>query len=507
MSRSGPDRRDERVAALDRRILSLAVPAFGALAAEPLYRLVDTAIVGRIGTDELGGVAIAVAVLSLVVGGSNFLAYGTTQRVANRLGAGDATGAADVGVQATWLAIVIGLTAVPVLVVSARPLASLIGADGEVLEFAVTYLRISAIGVPFTLVALASEGTQRGASDYRSPLVVLVAANIVNAVVEIVLVFGLDLGVAGSAWSTVVAQVLAGTALWVRTRSITATASSARPRWSQMRPLVAAGRHLLLRVGAMLAVFTGATSIAARIDPPTLAAHEIALTVFLFLALTLDALAVPAQTLVAEELGRSGIGAGTVNRRVVRSSTRVGIVLAVVLAAASPLVSRVFTTDPAVISRATVALVLLAIVLVPGSIAFATDGSLIGAGDYRFLGRAAGGLPRRGRPDRGGRGAVTVVGDRRHLARPAHVDDAARRGEHPAGLDGAPRETRLIALHRVGEGSSTHGQHPRTAPTERRTTQMNRTNETNHVRHEESLAATDVIDAASPSAPAAGSER
>ena len=374
---------------VDRRIVSLAIPAFGALAAEPLYRIVDTAIVGRLGTEQLGGVAVAVSVLSLVVGGSNFLAYGTTQRVANRLGAGDRPGAADVGVQAIWLAVLIGLVAVPVLVLAARPLAALIGADGEVADFAVTYLRISAIGVPFTLVALASEGTQRGASDYRSPLVVLVVANVVNAVVEVVLVFGFDLGVAGSAWSTVLSQALAGTALWRKARPYTAGASTLRPRWAEMRPLVVAGRHLLLRVGAMLGVFTGATAIAARVDRPTLAAHEVALSVFFFLALTLDALAVPAQTLVAEELGRSGIGAGEVNARVVRLSIRVGVVLALGLGLASPLVGRIFTSDPAVIERATVALVLLAAIMIPGSIAFATDGSLIGAGDYRFLGRAA----------------------------------------------------------------------------------------------------------------------
>lgn len=377
------------VNAVDRRILRLAVPAFGALAAEPLYRLVDTAIVGRIGTEELGGVAVAVAILSLVIGGSNFLAYGTTQRVANRLGSADRAGAADVGVQAVWLAAMIGLAAAPLLALVADPLARLLGASDDVLPFAVTYLRISSIGVPFVLVGLAAQGTQRGASDYRSPLLVLVASNVVNAAVEIVLVFGFDLGVAGAAWSTVVAQVLAGVALYVLSRSHLRSATSLRPLWSEMGPLLSAGRHLLLRVGAMLAVFTGATSLAARIDAPTLAAHSIAITMFLFLALTLDALAVPAQTLVAEELGRGGDGAAEVNRRAVRLSLIIGVSLAVALAVTAPLIARIFTDDGDVISRATVGLWFLAAVLIPGSLAFATDGSLIGAGDYAFLGRAA----------------------------------------------------------------------------------------------------------------------
>ncbi len=375
--------------AVDRRILALAVPAFGALAAEPLYRLVDTAIVGRLGKEELGGVAVAVSILSLVIAGSNFLAYGTTQRVANRLGSSDTSGAANVGVQATWLAGMIGIVAAPLLILLADPFADLIGASDDVLPFAVTYLRISAIGVPFVLVGLAAQGTQRGASDYRSPLIVLVASNIVNAAVEVVLVFGFDLGVAGAAWSTVVAQVLAGAALLALARPHLRPASSPRPTWSEMRPLLSAGRHLLLRVGAMLVVFTGATSLAARVDDATLAAHSIAVTMFLFLALTLDALAVPAQTLVAEELGRGGTGAAEVNRRAVRMSLIIGVGLAVVLAASAPLIARIFTDEGDVISRATAALWFLAAVLIPGSLAFATDGSLIGAGDYAFLGRAA----------------------------------------------------------------------------------------------------------------------
>ena len=374
---------------VDRRLVRLALPAFGALAAEPLFRLVDTAIVGRLGTAQLGGVAIAGSILSLVIAGSNFLAYGTTQRVAHRLGAGDRTGAADVGVQALWVAAAIGIVAAPILAILARPFCLAIGASADVVDYAVTYLRISALGVPFVVIGLAAQGAQRGASDYRSPLVVLLASNVANAVIEVILVFGFDFGVAGAAWSTVVAQAAAGVALVALSRPHVAAARGRRPLASEIRPLITAGKHLMLRVGAMLAVFTGATSLAARIDDPTLAAHSIVMTVLLFLTLSLDALAVPTQTLVAEEIGRSGTGAALVAERAVRLSLFAGIGLAVVVAALSPLISRFFSDDPAVVDRATIGLVLLALTLVPGSLAFATDGSLIGAGDYRFLGVAA----------------------------------------------------------------------------------------------------------------------
>jgi putative MATE family efflux protein len=373
----------------DRRIVGLAIPALGTLAAEPLYRIVDTAIVGRLSTDQLAGLAIAVTVLALVVAGSNFLTYGTTQRVANRLGSARPDQAADVGVQAMWLAGFVSVVAVPARVVGARPLASALGADGAVLEFAVEYLRIAAIGVPFVLIALAAQGVQRGASDYRTPLVILVAANVANLLIELVLVFGFDLGIAGAAWSTAIAQAGAGVAFLVVVRRRLAPARQRRPNWSEMAPLLTAGRHLLLRVGSMLAVFTGATAIAARIDDVTLAAHQIAMTMFLFLALVLDALAIPAQTLIAEELGHGGTGAAAIARRVVRLSVVAATAIAIVVAATSSLLPRVFTDDPAVASRATSALLLLAVLVLPGAVAFAVDGVLIGAGDYRFLGVAA----------------------------------------------------------------------------------------------------------------------
>jgi putative MATE family efflux protein len=378
---------------VDRRIIRLGIPALGTLAAEPLYRIVDTAIVGRLGTDQLAGLAIAVTILALVVAGSNFLTYGTTERVAKRLGAGRDADAADVGVQAMWLAGFVAVVAVPLLVFGARPVADALGADGDVLEFAVQYLRIAAVGVPFVLIALAAQGVQRGASDYRTPLVILVASNVANLVIEVVLVFGFDLGIAGAAWSTAIAQAGAGIAFLVVIRHRLALARHRWPLWVEMAPLLTAGRHLLLRVGSMLAVFTGATAIAARVDDATLAAHQIAMTMFLFLALVLDALAIPAQTLVAEELGRRRDDAGNnaleIARRVVRLSMIAAGAIAVVIALTSPVLPHVFSDDPAVVSRATSALLLLALLLLPGAIAFADDGVLIGAGDYRFLGVAA----------------------------------------------------------------------------------------------------------------------
>ena len=376
--------------ALNRRIISLAVPALGSLAVEPVYVLVDTAIVGRLGTEQLAGLAIAATVLSFVFAGANFLTYGTTERVARRLGAGDATGAGNVGVQSLWLGVLCGVPLAVVLAVFAGPLARLLGAGDEVLEHATTYLSWSAIGVPFFLVTLAAQGVFRGEADYITPLWILLGANVANLLIELVLVFGLDMGVAGSALSTVIAQMGAALLfLWFLRHRVQAAAVR-RPSRGGMAPLMSAGKHLLLRVGSMLAVFAGATTIAARIDDETLAAHQIVNSMFIFLALVLDAFAVPAHTLVAEEEGRGDMaGARFVARRSVTLSMIVGVGLGVLIAALSPLIPRIFSDDADVTGTATVGLLWLAVMMIPGAVAFAHDGILIGAGDYRFLGLAA----------------------------------------------------------------------------------------------------------------------
>jgi len=375
---------------VDRRILALALPALGALAVEPIYVIVDTAIVGRLGTPHLAGLAVAAAVLSFVFASANFLTYGTTQQSAGLIGAGDSVGAAEVGVQALWVAVLVGTPVAMLLVAFAEPLCQLLGADTASIVHAVSYLRWSAIGVPFFFVTLAAQGFLRGASDYLTPLWILVAANVANLGLELLLVYGFDLGVAGSAIGTVIAQIGAAMAFLWRVRPRLAIAVVRRPQRERIATLMTAGRHLLLRVGSMLVVFAGATAIAARISAATLAAHQIGYVIFFFTALVLDALAVPAQTIVAEDLGaQQRTSAAVVARRAVRLSIIVGLGMAVLMAIAAPMIPHLFSNDPDVISEARIALWFLAAMLVPGAIAFAHDGVLIGAGDYRFLGRAA----------------------------------------------------------------------------------------------------------------------
>jgi putative MATE family efflux protein len=339
----------------------------------------------------LAGLALAASVLLLVTAGCNFLAYATTQRLAHHRGGGHDSKAAAVGVQALWLCALLGVPIAAAVAACAEPLAWLLGGRGDVLDVATTYLRISAVGIPFVLVALAGQGVLRGMEDLRTPLVIVVIANVVNLVLEVVAVYLLDLGIAGSAWSTVAVQILAAGAFGLAVRPHLAAAESRRPDREELAPFLTAGRHLAMRVAAVLLVITGTTFVAARIDDATLAAHQIAATMFSLLALMTDAFAIPAQTLVAAALGAGDAdGATAIGRRVLRLAVIAATALGVLLAIAAWPLAHIFTSDPAVVSRATVALVLLALAQPAAGVAMSLDGVLIGAADYRFLGAAAG---------------------------------------------------------------------------------------------------------------------
>lgn len=370
---------------LDSTIWRLAIPALGALAIEPLYAMADTIIVGRLGTTELAGLAVAAQILTVLASLANFLAYATTQRLAHHRGARRPERAASVGVQALWVAVVIGVVATLGLALGARWLARGLGARDEVADVAVTYLQIRSLGLVTVLIALAAHGILRGVRDMVTPLRIVAASAVGNVVIELVMVFGFDWGVAGAAWSTVVAQWAAAIAYLAVIRPHLA-GTPRRPDPSEMRALLTAGGWLVVRVGALIGALTLGTAFAARSGDASLAAHQIASTLFMVTALGLDALAIPAQTLVAEEMGSGSVTrAHHVARRVLRAAGRAGLVLGAIVVVMAPIAPWVFSGDGEVRSQATRGVVALGILLVPGAIAFALDGILIGAGRYREL--------------------------------------------------------------------------------------------------------------------------
>ena len=366
----------------DREILRLAVPALGALAAEPLYVLVDTAIVGHLGTTQLASLAVAATVLGTGFTIFNFLTWGTTAQVARLHGAGLEGEAARVGAQAQWLSLIIGAVLLVVLFALASPLAALMGAQGEVADGATTYLRISALGAPAFMLASAGQGFLRGIGELRTPLVILVAAHSANVVLELVFVYGFGWGLAGSAWGTVIAQLGMGTAFV----AVQLRAGWERPVAARMRSLMRIGSEIAGRSTALLAAYLVASAVLARIGAASLAAHQIAFQLFIFLALVLDALAIAAQIMVGRMLGAGdAAGARAVGGRMIAWSVALGAVFALVLLALGDVIPRAFTSDPVVIARAHEIWWLFAALMPVNGAVFALDGILIGAGDTRFL--------------------------------------------------------------------------------------------------------------------------
>jgi putative MATE family efflux protein len=371
----------------DREILRLAVPAFGALAAEPLYILVDTAIVGHLGTSPLAGLAVAGTVLTATFAIFNFLAYSTTGAVARQVGAGDRRAAAELGVDSLWLATGLGLALTVLGLALAPSIVDAMGASNAVHPFALTYLRISMLGAPALLITLAGAGYLRGLQDTRTTLVIAVASNAFNVVIEIVFVYGLDLGIAGSAWGTVIAQYGAALAyLAVAAHTVRVEHASVRPQTAGIRAAASVGGRLVIRTGSLLAAFLAATAIASRIGDDDVAAHQIAFQIFLFLGLSLDAIAIAGQAMVGKFLGAEDPGeARAAARRMIEWGVAAGVVFAIVLIALRPVLVPIFTADTDVRDLAMQVLLIVAALLPLSAVVFVLDGVLIGAGDVTYL--------------------------------------------------------------------------------------------------------------------------
>jgi putative MATE family efflux protein len=368
----------------DREILVLAVPALGALAAEPLYLLADTAMVGHLGTEELAALAIAATLLVGAFTLFNFLTYGTTAQVARYHGAGDELAAGRLAAQALWLSAGIGCGLTLLLAAFAVPLVDLMGGEGRVGELAVDYLRIGSLGLPFALIALAGQGFLRGVSDLRTPLVIVVVANAANVVLNVVFIYGLNWGLAGSAAATVVAQAGMGAA-FVRAL-LSAPADSRRPSLARMRPLARIGREIFLRTTALYGSFLVASAVLARVGSDSLGAHQVAFQLFIFLALVLDAIAIAGQVIVGRTLGAGDAEAAhAAARRMIEWAVVAGAVFGLVMLALIDVLPRAFTGDEEVVERAQEIWPLFALMQPANGAVFALDGILIGAGDTRFL--------------------------------------------------------------------------------------------------------------------------
>ncbi|MFE1249163.1 MATE family efflux transporter [Streptomyces sp. NPDC058766] len=371
----------------DQEIVTLALPAFGALVAEPLFLMADTAIVGHLGTAQLAGLGVASALLMTAVSVFVFLAYATTAAVARRVGAGELPAAIRQGVDGIWLALFLGAAVVAAALPTAPHIVDLFGASEAAAPYATTYLRISVFGIPAMLIVLAATGVLRGLQDTKTPLYVAIGGFVANGALNAGLVYGADLGIAGSAWGTVIAQFgMAAVYLAVVLSGARKHGVSLRPDAAGIRASAQAGVPLLVRTLSLRAILMIATAVAARLGDADIAAHHIILSLWSLLAFALDAIAIAGQAIIGRCLGAGDTqGARDACRRMVEWGVAVGVALGVLVIVSRPLFLPLFTSDPAVTDVALPALVIVALSQPISGIVFTLDGVLMGAGDGPYL--------------------------------------------------------------------------------------------------------------------------
>ncbi|MGH8878561.1 MAG: MATE family efflux transporter, partial [Stackebrandtia sp.] len=367
-----------------RRITALALPALVVLAAEPMYILVDTAVVGHLGKVSLAALALGGGIMSVAAWIGNVLAYGTTGRVARRFGAGQRREAVAEGVQGSWLAVIGGLLMVAVVEVFAGPISrALAGGGTAVAAAAEDWLRIGVLGAPFLLLAMAGQGWMRGVQDTKRPMYIVLAASIGSAILAPILVYPVGLGLIGSAIANVVAQMVSGS-LFIR--ALVSEGVPLRPRWSVLKRQLGLSRDLIIRGGAFQLCFISAAAVAARFGAASLAAHQIGLQLWMFASLALDAVAIAAQALIGAELGAGGADrARRTARRIGWIGLGYGFVFAALALIGAPFLPGLFSPDTAVHDQAAILWPWFIGMMPVAGLVFALDGVFIGAGDTGFM--------------------------------------------------------------------------------------------------------------------------
>ncbi len=372
---------------LNRQILRLAVPALGALIAEPAFLVVDAAMVGHLGTEPLAGLGIAGAVLQTIVGLMVFLAYSTTPAVARRFGAGDRAGAVSVGIDGMWLALLIGAVLAAVGALASSWLVGLFGAADAVASEATVYLTISMWGLPAMLIVFAATGLLRGMQDTVTPLWIAGIGFTANALLNFLFIYGFGWGIAGSALGTVTAQwgMVAAFAVVV-TRLAREHGAVVGMSRAGIRGSARSGSWMFLRTVSLRVALLITVGVATGIGTEELAGWQIVFTIFSAAAFALDALAIAAQALIGKGLGEGDeASVRKVLARTVAWGTWFGVIVGGLIAALSGVIGIAFTGDAGIARLIQPALLILAVAQPLAGIVFVLDGVLIGAGDARYL--------------------------------------------------------------------------------------------------------------------------
>lgn len=386
---------------LDRQILALALPALGGLVASPIFVMIDSSMVGHLGADPLAALSLASSILTTAVGLFVFLTYATTATTARHFGAGRRREGLKAGLDGIWLAALIGVAVAGVAMLFAPQIVAAMGAKASVATNAVAYLRMVLPGLPGMLVVLAATGTLRGLLDTRTPFIVALVGAVLNTLLNAFFLYVVGLGVAGSGLGTALAELSMGAALVAPiARAAHAEQVSLRPRLDGLRASMGEGlglfvRNISLRV-AILSTVWAATALGAT----ALASYQVVNALWGVCSFGLDALAIAAQALIGQALGRAAEARrrgdeaalaqedeaiSRILRRCMGWTLGVGVAVGLVVAGGAKWLPWFFTSDAPVRELAFWPLLAMAASLPLVAVAFLYDGILMGAGDGRYL--------------------------------------------------------------------------------------------------------------------------
>lgn len=298
---------------LQKRILQLAWPIMLSNITVPLLGLVDTAVLGHLSeVSFLGAVALGGQVVTLLLWSFGFLRMGTTALSAHAVGVGQREGSnqntstAKVLQNALLMAFFISLPLMLFAFLTLENIIALMGGSDAIQVLAVEYASIRLGATPAVLIQYVVIGWFIGRGETKVPLLLLIASNSLNALLDIILVYGYGLTSDGVAWATLCADYFAASmGLWWAYRTMTKNQSPSFdwPSWQELKPLIHINHQLFVRTLCLLSVFIFFTAQGAQQGDVVLAVNAIMLTLLLLISNALDGFAHAAETLVGQNFG------------------------------------------------------------------------------------------------------------------------------------------------------------------------------------------------------------
>eukprot|EP00887_Chlorella_sp_A99_P007431 scaffold2.g7431.t1 len=349
--------------------------------------LVDTAIVGRLGTAPLAGVGVGTILMNFSSFLWNFLLYTTVPRIAAAAAKKDLTAVSKITAQGLWVATAIGCVTTTVLWFGCPAMFAAMGVAPSVAAQAVPYLRGRCVASPAVLAFFVLAGTFRGFKDTRrawaraTPLMAGLISNVVHVGLDVVLVFALGWGVVGAALATSLSHwltllILMG--LVMQRGYLRSVDLRTRPRWAEVAPTMRNGLLLSTRSLLSMSMIMWATKLIAGFGAVGLAAHEILRQIWVVSNQLFTSLDIATQSLFAFYIGRNerrtAVG---VFRRALALAVVAGVAVCGLLVARSTAFPAMFSRDPAVVAAAATALPLIAAFLPLDAAASVMDGVLL----------------------------------------------------------------------------------------------------------------------------------